>query len=72
MHERRPWLRVALPSLVTFLILFFSIGRTWGNLQTWDLELRPENENWTELVVAVVILGAVLPEAIIKSRRSDH
>lgn len=69
-HERRSWLRVLLPSLLTILILLFSVGRSVGNLRTWDYELeRPESMLYVFLVVT---LASVLPAAIIKSRRSDH
>jgi hypothetical protein len=69
-HERRSWLHVVLPSLVTTLVLVVSAGRTLGNLRLWDLELEPEQ--WMFNVILVVTLATVLLAAIIKSRRSDH
>jgi hypothetical protein len=69
-HERRSWLRMALPSIVTALILSFTVARTWGNLEYWDMELPSEYS--MEYVILAVILAAVLPAAVIKSRRSDH
>ena len=63
-QERRSWLRVILPSLVTVLILLFSVGRSLGNLVIWDLELEPTRD-WMLYILPAVTLASVLPAAII-------